>query len=77
MIRQGLGQDADGPISVMMHEHDEAGVSAPAARATDDYTVPAGRNMWNALWHGLAAMEADLHQHIHPRTTSSPKALAG
>ena len=33
---------------------------------TDDFRVPEGAcNTWNALWHGLAALEADLHEHIH------------
>lgn len=33
---------------------------------TDDFRVPAEAcNTWNALWHGLAALETDLHEHIH------------
>ena len=67
MIRQGQGMFADGPISVMEHEHDSA---ASALRRlnelTDGYRVPAEAcNTWRALWHGLAALEGSLHQHIH------------
>ena len=33
---------------------------------TDGFRVPDGAcNTWNALWHGLAALETDLHEHIH------------
>jgi regulator of cell morphogenesis and NO signaling len=67
MIKQGQGMFAEGPISVMEHEHDSA---ASALRRlnelTDGYEVPAEAcNTWRALWHGLAALEGSLHQHIH------------
>jgi regulator of cell morphogenesis and NO signaling len=33
---------------------------------TNGYIVPDGAcNTWRALWHGLAALEESLHQHIH------------
>jgi len=67
MIRQGQGAMAGGPISVMEHEHDSAGRALVRLRElTDGYEVPAQAcNTWRALWHGLAALEDSLQQHIH------------
>jgi regulator of cell morphogenesis and NO signaling len=67
MIRQGQGAMADGPISVMEHEHDAAGAALARLRdLTNGYEVPGEAcNTWRALWHGLAALEEALHQHIH------------
>lgn len=67
MIREGRGSSASGPVSVMEHEHDSAGRALQRLRElTDDYRVPEGAcNTWRALWHGLAALEEDMHQHIH------------
>ena len=80
MIVQGQGAMAGGPISVMEHEHESAGAAlAHMRKITNDYEVPEGAcNTWRALWHGLAALEESLHQHIHlennilfPRALSS------
>lgn len=80
MIQAGKGGMAEGPISVMEHEHESAGSALAHLRAiTNDYEVPEGAcNTWRALWHGLAALEEALHQHIHlennilfPRALSS------
>lgn len=67
MIKQGQGSSADGPISVMVHEHESAASALRRLRElTDDYEVPAQAcNTWRALWHGLAALEESLHRHIH------------
>ena len=67
MIQQGHGSMADGPISVMEHEHENAGAALARLRdLTNGYEVPAEAcNTWRALWHGLAALEEALHQHIH------------
>lgn len=67
MILQGQGRMALGPIEVMRHEHDSAGEALRRLRElTSDYTVPeCACNTWQALWHGLAALEADLQEHIH------------
>jgi regulator of cell morphogenesis and NO signaling len=67
MIQRGQGAMAGGPISVMEHEHDSAGRALHRLRElTDGYDVPAEAcNTWRALWHGLAALEDSLHQHIH------------
>lgn len=67
MIQRGQGAMTGGPISVMEHEHDSAGRALQRLRElTDGYEVPAEAcNTWRALWHGLAALEDALHQHIH------------
>jgi regulator of cell morphogenesis and NO signaling len=67
LIRGGHGAMAGGPISVMEHEHDSAGRALERLRElTDRYRVPAEAcNTWRALWHGLAAFEQSLHQHMH------------
>jgi regulator of cell morphogenesis and NO signaling len=57
----------ENPIRMMMFEHDNAGTALRELRSlTSDYTVPAdGCMSYRALFEGLAAFEADLHQHIH------------
>jgi regulator of cell morphogenesis and NO signaling len=67
MIINGQGAMAGGPISVMESDHEGLGVTLKRMRElTNDYQVPAEAcNTWMALWHGLAALEEDLHQHIH------------
>lgn len=67
MIKRGQGAMADGPISVMEHEHQSAAAALGRLRElTSDYEVPAAAcNTWRALWHGLAALEESLHRHIH------------
>jgi regulator of cell morphogenesis and NO signaling len=67
MIRRGQGFLADGPISVMKFEHEDTGSALKRLRElTNDYEVPTRAcNTWRALWHGLAALEESLHQHIH------------
>lgn len=55
------------PIGVMEREHDNAGAALRQLRKlTNDYTPPAdGCPTYQALLAGLAAMERDLHEHIH------------
>lgn len=80
MIKAGNGAMAGPPVNVMHIEHDSAGEALRKLRAlTNDYTVPAGAcNTWRALWHGLEALEHDLHQHIHlENNILFPRALAG
>ena len=79
MVMQGRGSGAGAPITVMIHEHEIAGAALRRLRElTDDYTVPAEAcNTWRALWHGLAALEGDLHDHIHlENNILFPRALA-
>ena len=80
MIRRGEGATTGGPISVMEYEHDSAGRALERLRVlTDEFTVPEQAcNTWRALWHGLAAFEESLHQHIHlENNILFPRALAG
>jgi regulator of cell morphogenesis and NO signaling len=80
MIRGGQGALADGPVSVMLHEHDDAGAALQRLRElTDGYQPPAEAcTTWRALYHGLAALEADMHQHIHlENNILFPRALNG
>lgn len=80
MIRQGQGAQAGRPIAVMEHEHEAVGGALRRMRElTDDYTVPGEAcNTWRALWHGLEALEKDLHLHIHlENNILFPRALAG
>jgi len=67
MIRQGRGAMAGGPIQVMEAEHESAGAALARLRSlTNDYQVPEEAcNTWRALWHGLQALEHELHSHIH------------
>ncbi|MFQ5790260.1 MAG: iron-sulfur cluster repair di-iron protein [Acidobacteriota bacterium] len=67
MIQQGQGWQAEGPVSVMRQEHEEAGAALEKLRKlTKDYEVPEKAcTSWRALWAGLEALEKALHQHIH------------
>ena len=67
MIQSGSGAMAGGPISVMEDEHESAGALLRELRElTNGYEVPEEAcNTWRALWFGLAALEAEMHQHIH------------
>ena len=80
MIKAGQGANAGPPVNVMHIEHDSAGEALRRLRElTNDYTMPEGAcNTWRALWHGLEALEHDLHQHIHlENNILFPRALAG
>ena len=67
MILNGQGATAGGPVSIMEQEHEVAGKLLRRLRElTRDFEVPADAcNTWRALWAGLAALERDLHEHIH------------
>jgi iron-sulfur cluster repair protein YtfE (RIC family) len=80
MIRRGHGAGANGPVAVMLREHTEAGAALARLRElTDGYVAPEGAcNTWRALYAGLAALETDLHEHIHlENNILFPRALAG
>jgi len=80
LILQGRGTMAGGPIAVMESEHQSAGDALGRLRQlTGDFEVPHGAcNTWRALWHGLAALETETHQHIHlENNILFPRALAG
>lgn len=55
------------PIRQMELEHDDAGNELAAMRKlTDNYELPPDAcQTFAALYEGLAAMEGDLHEHIH------------
>jgi regulator of cell morphogenesis and NO signaling len=55
------------PVAAFVHDHEVVGAELARIRElTDDFRVPAmACSTWNALWHGLAALETDLHEHIH------------
>lgn len=75
-----------GPIQMMEHEHDIAGQALTRIRdLTENYTLPEwGCNTYLATLQGLAALESDLHQHIHkennilfPMAVEAENAAAG
>lgn len=79
MILRGQGAMANGPISVMRNDHESAGAALKRIRElTHNYQVPEEAcNTWRALWHGLAALEESLNQHIHlENNILFPRALA-
>jgi len=55
------------PIAVMEAEHQSAGEALAKMRLlTNGYQAPEDAcTTWRALWHGLEALERDLHLHIH------------
>jgi regulator of cell morphogenesis and NO signaling len=67
LIEEGSGYMADGSISVMEVEHDDAGRMLESLRKlTNDYVPPDDAcNTWRGLWAGLADLERSLHEHIH------------
>ncbi|MCE8017090.1 iron-sulfur cluster repair protein YtfE [Halomonas sp. MCCC 1A17488] len=67
MLRRGLGAQAQGPIAVMRHEHDDHGENLEQVmRLTDDITPPKGAcTTWRALYTGLREFREDLMEHIH------------
>ena len=80
LFRTGRGMEAGGPIAVMEAEHEAAGAALRRIRElTGDYTLPPGAcTTWNALWHGLEALEVSLHEHIHlENNVLFPRALEG
>ena len=58
---------AAGPIRQMRLEHEEAGAALAALRdLTSGYALPPDAcQSFRALYDGLRALEADLHEHIH------------
>ena len=66
------------PIQVMESEHDNAGNALEQFRTlTDDYTPPEWAcNTFRAMYHGLAELEQNMHQHVHKENNVLfPKAL--
>jgi regulator of cell morphogenesis and NO signaling len=57
----------NGPVSVMEHEHEEAGTILEQLRTlTGNYTPPADAcTTYKLSYASLQAFEADLHKHVH------------
>jgi regulator of cell morphogenesis and NO signaling len=55
------------PVSMMMAEHDSAGdILKQMRKVSNDYTLPEGAcPSFTGLYNRFAALELDLHQHIH------------
>jgi regulator of cell morphogenesis and NO signaling len=55
------------PISVLEHEHDDAGaLLAELRRSTNGYVPPAWAcATFRALYHGLSELESTMHVHVH------------
>jgi regulator of cell morphogenesis and NO signaling len=67
------------PVTMMEHEHDDAGEALRALREmTSGYMVPPDACIsYQTLYHALAEFEADLHQHIHlENNILFPRAIA-
>ncbi len=67
------------PINCMEHEHTEVGEALERlTELTNAYQPPMDAcNSWRVLYHGLAELERDLHQHIHEENNVLfPRALA-
>lgn len=80
LIKQGMGQQAAGPISVMEHEHDEAGEQLEVVKfLTNNVTPPEGAcNTWQALYNDINTFISDLMEHIHlENNLLFPRALSG
>ena len=62
MLRSGLGSQAQGPITIMRHEHDDHGNSLERLMVlTDNIRPPKGAcNTWRALYTGLNEFRNDL-----------------
>lgn len=60
-------ENPDAPLAAFVDDHTRVGRELARIRElTDGFRVPDGAcNTWSALWHGLAALETDLHEHIH------------
>lgn len=80
MIKQGMGTQAGGPISVMESEHDEAGELLEVIKhITHNVTPPPEAcTTWKAMYNGINEMIDDLMEHISlENNVLFPRALAG
>lgn len=80
MIKQGMGSQAGGPVSVMESEHDEAGELLEVIKHTINNVTPPDDacTTWRALYNGINEMIDDLMNHISlENNVLFPRALAG
>lgn len=78
-IRRGEGPTPEGPVAVMLSEHDDvARMLEELRRLTGDFRVPAGAcATWTALWRGLEAFDRELREHVAlENNVLFPRALA-
>lgn len=79
MIKQGLGNQAMGPISVMESEHDDAGELLEVIKhVTNNVTPPPEAcTTWKAMYNGINELIDDLMEHISlENNVLFPRALA-
>ena len=74
-----MGPQAAGPISVMEHEHDEAGEQLEVVKfLTDNVTPPEAPAPRRALYTGIDEFIGDLMEHISTENNLLfPRALRG
>ena len=80
MIKQGMGSQAMGPISVMESEHDDAGELVEVIKhITNNVTPPPEAcTTWKAMYNGINELIDDLMEHISlENNVLFPRALAG
>jgi regulator of cell morphogenesis and NO signaling len=80
MIKQGMGSQAMGPISVMESEHDDAGELLEVIKHTTHNVTPPPEacTTWKAMYNGINEMIDDLMEHISlENNVLFPRALAG
>ncbi len=80
MIKQGMGAQANGPISVMESEHDDAGELLEVIKHTTNNVTPPPEacTTWKAMYNGINELIDDLMNHISlENNVLFPRALAG
>ena len=80
MIKQGMGSQAMGPISVMESEHDDAGELLEVIKHTTHNVTPPPEacTTWKAMYNGINELIDDLMEHISlENNILFPRALAG
>ncbi|MBF9271531.1 hemerythrin domain-containing protein, partial [Enterobacter hormaechei] len=80
MIKQGMGSQAMGPISVMESEHDDAGELLEVIKHTTNNVTPPPEacTTWKAMYNGINEMIDDLMEHISlENNVLFPRALSG
>lgn len=80
MIKQGMGAQAGGPISVMESEHDDAGELLEVIKHTTHNVTPPPEacTTWKAMYNGINELIEDLMNHISlENNVLFPRALRG
>lgn len=80
MIKQGMGTQAGGPISVMESEHDDAGELLEVIKHTTNNVTPPPEacTTWKAMYNGINELIENLMNHISlENNVLFPRALSG